>query len=102
MAPETSNGVCGKESADTIQGASAARGTRDPGSTLPVRRMCIQLVLAVVLSLFGMLLFIAAFVVPPTGMIDSSVLVAAGETFTFSASLIGIDYSYKAKRLIHR
>lgn len=67
--------------------------------SLPNRKLRIQLVLAVVLAVFGILLFIASFVAPPTGIIDSSVLVAGGEAFTFSGSLIGIDYSYKAKRL---
>ena len=67
--------------------------------SLPNRKLRIQLVLAVVLAVFGMILFIASFVAPPTGIIDSSVLVAGGEAFTFSGSLIGIDYSYKAKRL---
>ena len=67
--------------------------------SLPNRKLRIQLILAVVLAVFGILLFIASFVAPPTGIIDSSVLVAGGEAFTFSGSLIGIDYSYKAKRL---
>lgn len=96
-----------------IHGASADRGTRpsatvqgdsidlqnEQRSSIPNRKLRIQLVLAVVLAVFGMVLFIASFVAPPTGIIDSSVLVAGGEAFTFSGSLIGIDYSYKAKRL---
>ncbi len=91
----------------TIQVISAERGTRtEPtvhgaSSALPNRKLRIQLILAVVLAVFGMILFVVSFVVPPTGIIDSSVLVAGGEAFTFSGSLIGIDYSYKAKRLSH-
>ena len=85
----------------TMQGVSAERGTREDTSraSLPNRKLRIQLILAVVLAVFGMILFVVSFVAPPTGIIDSSVLVAGGEAFTFSGSLIGIDYSYKAKRL---
>lgn len=85
----------------TLQGISAERGTREDATrtSLPTRKLRIQLILAVVLAVFGMILFVVSFVVPPTGIIDSSVLVAGGEAFTFSGSLIGIDYSYKAKRL---
>jgi hypothetical protein len=47
------------------------------------------------LVVFGMLLFVASFVVPPLGIIDNSILVAGGEVFTFAGSIIGIDYHYK-------
>ena len=56
-----------------------------------------QLGLSVVLVFFGIGLLIASFIVPPTGVIDSSVLVAYGETLTFVGALIGVDYSYKYK-----
>ena len=56
-----------------------------------------QLLIAVALASFGMALIIASFFVPPTGVIDSSVLVAIGEVFTFSGSLFGIDYHYSVK-----
>lgn len=65
------------------------------------RKMRFQLILAAVLAIFGIVLFIASFVVPPTGIIDSSVLVAAGEVFTFSGSLIGIDLNAKLKYMQH-
>lgn len=39
----------------------------------------------------------AGFCVPPTGVIDNSVLVAFGEILTFVGSLFGIDYHYKYK-----
>jgi len=61
------------------------------------RKLRIQLILATIIALSGIVLFIASFIVPPTGVIHSSVLVASGELFTFSGSLIGIDYSYKVK-----
>ena len=56
-----------------------------------------QLYLAVLLATFGMVLMVASFFVPPMGVIDSSVLVATGEVFTFSGSLMGIDFHYKFK-----
>ena len=42
-------------------------------------------------------MLIASFSVPPLGIIDSSILAAVGEVFTFSGGLIGIDYTYKYK-----
>ena len=56
-----------------------------------------QIVLAVVLVLFGAVLIISAFIVPPLGIIHPSVLTAFGEMLTFSGSLIGIDYHYRYK-----
>lgn len=57
----------------------------------------IQLTLAVTLVTFGIGLLTVSFFVPPTGVIDLTVLVAFGEILTFSGSLIGIDYHYKNK-----
>lgn len=47
------------------------------------------------LVLFGVLLIMAAFIVPPLGYIDPTVLTAFGELLTFAGSLIGIDYHYR-------
>ncbi len=55
----------------------------------------VQLICAVVLITLGAGLLVAGFSVPPTGVIDSSVLVAFGEILTFVGSLFGIDYHYK-------
>ena len=57
----------------------------------------IQLILSVGLCVFGGLLLIAGFIVPPLGEIHPSVLTAFGEILTFSGSLIGIDYHYRYK-----
>lgn len=57
----------------------------------------LQLILGFVLAIFGMALLILSFFVPPMGIIDTSVLAAIGEVFTFSGALIGIDYHYKAR-----
>ena len=54
-----------------------------------------QLFCAVVLIILGAALLIAGFIVPPTGIIDNSVLIAFGEILTFVGSLFGIDYHYK-------
>lgn len=58
----------------------------------------IQLICAVVLIALGACLLVAGFCVPPTGVIDNSVLVAFGEILTFVGSLFGIDYHYKYKK----
>lgn len=58
-----------------------------------------QIILATMLVCFGVILIIAAFLVPPAGIIDPTVLTAYGETLTFSGSLIGLDYHYRYKRL---
>lgn len=60
-------------------------------------KLSLQLGIAVVLCIFGIGLIVTAFVVPPLGVIDNSVLVAYGETLTFVGALIGVDYSYKFK-----
>lgn len=57
----------------------------------------IQLLTAVLLVLVGCGLLISGFVVIPTGVIHSSVLVAFGETCTFAGALFGVDYHYKSK-----
>lgn len=42
-------------------------------------------------------MLIASFFCPPLGIIDASVLAATGEVFTFSGSILGIDYHYQQK-----
>ena len=61
------------------------------------KKLTIQLLTAVLLIIVGSGLLIAGFSVPPTGVIDSSVLVAFGEILTFVGALFGIDYHYKSK-----
>ena len=41
---------------------------------------------------------VAGLALPPAGVIDSSLLVAYGETLTFAGSLIGIDYHYRYRQ----
>lgn len=54
------------------------------------------------MTLSGIGLFIAGFMVPPLGVIDSSVLTAGGEAFTFAGAILGVDYSYRFKSLVVR
>lgn len=57
----------------------------------------LQLVLATAMCTFGCALLIAGIATPPIGVIDSSLLVAYGETLTFAGSVVGIDYRYRCK-----
>lgn len=58
-----------------------------------------QMLLAFAVVSMGVLLVFVSFSVPPTGIIDASVLAAFGEMLTFAGSLIGIDYyRYKSER----
>ena len=63
------------------------------------QKMTIQLWLGVCLVVMGILLLWTSFFVNPMGIIDSSVLAAVGEVFTFAGALIGIDYTYKYKTI---
>lgn len=56
-----------------------------------------QLLVAVLLSLAGVVLLFMGFWCSPTGEIHNSVLVGFGEVSTFSGALFGVDYSYKYK-----
>ena len=60
-------------------------------------RSAIQLCSAVFLITVGCGLLIAGFILPPSGEIHNSVLVAFGEILTFAGALFGIDYHYKYK-----
>lgn len=60
-------------------------------------RLNLQLIVAITLVIVGCALLIAGFIVPPLGTIDSSVLVAYGETCTFAGALFGVDYNYRYK-----
>lgn len=62
-----------------------------------LNKLSVQLWMSIVLVLFGIIMIVASFIVPPLGVIDSSVLVAYGETLTFVGALVGVDYSYKYK-----
>ena len=56
-----------------------------------------QLRISVLLVIFGVILLIAALIVPPKGNIDPTVLTAFGEILTFAGAIIGIDYHHRVK-----
>ena len=58
----------------------------------------LQLIAAFILSLGGLVLLFCGVFIEPQGQIHESLLVAFGETATFSGALFGIDYVYKKKR----
>lgn len=57
----------------------------------------IKLWLAVGLCVFGCIMLVAGFIVAPLGVISQSVLIAVGEIFTFSGTILGINYAYQSK-----
>ena len=63
-----------------------------------MKKSVLQLLTATALCIFGCALLTVAFVLPPVGIIDSSVLIAIGEILTFVGSLVGIDYHYKYRQ----
>lgn len=60
-----------------------------------INRMTLQLWLACIMCLAGLVLIFSGFWVNPEGEIHSSVLVAFGEVVTFAGALFGVDYSYR-------
>ena len=60
-----------------------------------MRRLTVQLIVAILLSMSGITLLFSGFWIDPQGLIDNSVLVAFGEISTFAGALFGVDYSYK-------
>ena len=61
-----------------------------------MKRSKFQLTVSTLLVLFGVILISVSFLVPPTGVIDPTVLTAFGEILTFAGALIGIDAKYKS------
>lgn len=57
----------------------------------------LQLIAAFILSIGGLVLLFCGIFIDPQGEIHSSLLVAFGETATFSGALMGIDYVYKKR-----
>lgn len=60
-------------------------------------KMRIQLTMAVLLTVAGLVLIFLSFLIDPPGEIHQSVLIAFGEMSTFAGALFGVDYSYKLK-----
>ena len=62
-----------------------------------MKRLTVQLTMAILLTMSGIVLLFCGFWIDPRGVVDSSVLVAFGEICTFAGALFGVDYSYKLK-----
>ena len=60
-------------------------------------KLTIQVCLAILLIIIGIVLLFLGFGADPYGEIHDSVLVAYGEVSTFAGALLGIDYTYKYK-----
>lgn len=66
-----------------------------------MKRITVQLLIAILLTLSGIVLLFCGFWINPQGLIDNSVLVAFGEISTFAGALFGVDYTYKFKTKSH-
>ena len=62
-----------------------------------MKRLTVQLIIAILLTMSGIVLLFSGFWIDPQGLIDNSVLVAFGEISTFAGPLFGVDYTYKFK-----
>lgn len=62
-----------------------------------MKRLTVQLTMAVLLTMSGIVLLFCGFWIDPRGEVDNSVLVAFGEISTFAGALFGVDYSYKLR-----
>ena len=60
-------------------------------------KLTIQVIIACILVVAGIVLLFAGFYSDPTGQIHNSVLIAFGEASTFAGSLLGVDYHYRYK-----
>ena len=61
------------------------------------QKLNIQLIIACIVTLAGLVLLFCGFWISPTGEIHNSVLVAFGEALSFAGALLGVDYTYKYK-----
>ena len=61
----------------------------------------IQLIVAAILAIGGLVLLFCGTYIDPAGQIHETLLVAFGEVMTFAGSLMGIDYHYKTKNNIN-
>lgn len=60
-------------------------------------KIACMFILAFFLTLFGCGLLLGGFLVAPLGIVNQSVLISAGEVFTFAGSVLGINTTYKSK-----
>lgn len=65
------------------------------------RENIIQLIIAALVVIGGLVLLHVGIQIDPKGEIHETVLVAFGEAATFAGSIMGIDYHYKRKSKIN-
>ena len=58
-------------------------------------KLNIQLIIACIVTLAGLVLLFCGFWVSPTGEIHNSVLIGFGEALSFAGALMGVDYTYR-------
>lgn len=66
------------------------------------KRITLQLWMASILTIAGIVLIWTAFLIVPRGEIHNSVLLAFGEMSTFAGALFGIDYKHRLDGYIHQ
>jgi len=69
---------------------------REMLETIEKHKIAFMFILAAFLTLFGCGMLTAGFIVG-NGVITDSVLISAGEVFTFSGSVLGINTAYRSK-----
>ena len=57
-----------------------------------MKRLTVQLTMAILLTMSGIVLLFCGFWIDPQGKVDNSVLVAFGEISTFAGALFGVHW----------
>ena len=55
----------------------------------------LQIIIAALLALGGLILLFCGVYIEPQGQIHESLLIGFGEVATFSGAIIGVDYTYR-------
>lgn len=76
---------------------ATGRPARNKKNQRASKRWSCQLLIAVLLTVAGIVLLFLGFFFHPEGEIHNSVLIGFGEVSTFAGALFGVDYSYKTK-----
>ena len=69
----------------------------DP-KTASLMKATLQLIIAAVMAIGGLVLLFCGVFIDPQGEIHNSLLIGFGETATFAGALFGIDYTYRFRK----
>ena len=69
----------------------------DPKTT-SLMKATLQLIIAAVMAIGGLVLLFCGVFIDPQGEIHNSLLIGFGETATFAGALFGIDYTYRFRK----